>query len=334
MNAYEPFVLSLYGVIAALTTWAIYIFYRRWKLKRGYPVRPLAERLRKTNQNLAGRLGALFTRSTVDDSFLAELEETLLSADVGIESCEKLLDAVRTAPTPAEARSLLHREMITLLSFDAAPRDIEKPYVIVVLGVNGVGKTTTIAKLAYRFQGRGQRVLLAAGDTFRAAAAEQLKAWGRRLGCEVVAQKPGADAASVAFDAVTKAQAKGYDVVLVDTAGRLHTKANLMEELRKLDRVINKAHASAPHDRWLVLDATVGQNGLAQARQFHQELGLTGVIVTKLDGTARGGIVCSVIELGIPVVSIGVGEGMQDLRPFDPHLFVDAIIEPKNALSH
>jgi fused signal recognition particle receptor len=201
------------------------------------------------------------------------------------------------------------------------------PRVILVLGVNGVGKTTTIAKLARSFRESGKSVLLVACDTFRAAATEQLKEWGSRVGCEVVAQGEGADAAAVAFDGVSKAGAKGYDVVILDTAGRIHTKSNLMEELRKIDRVIGRALPGAPHDKLLVIDSTVGANGLSQAREFHKALGLTGVIVTKLDGTAKGGVLLAISgELGIPITHIGVGEKMDDLKPFDPAEYVKTIL--------
>jgi fused signal recognition particle receptor len=315
------------SVIAACAAVAVYIVLRRRRrLKSRNKAKPLSEGLASTKRSFAGRLGALFTRSSVDGAFIAELEETLLSADVGVPTCEILLDAVKDAESPSHARELLRSRMVALFTAKDEPSLDRKPHVILVLGVNGVGKTTSIAKLAYRYQTRGKRVLLAAGDTFRAAAIEQLEVWGRRLDCDVVAQKMGGDAASVAFDAVAKARARGHDVVLVDTAGRIHTKHNLMEELGKIDRVIAKAYPGAPHERWLVLDATVGQNGLNQARRFHETLGLTGLIVTKLDGTAKGGIVCAVTELGIPVVSIGVGEGMADLKPFEPRAFVDAIL--------
>lgn len=279
---------------------------------------------------LGRKLKSIFRRSTIDDAFLAELEETLLTADVGAATCERLIGAVRSAKTPDQACDVMRDEMLKL--FKSGERGAgsgergSKPNIILVLGVNGVGKTTTIAKLAHRFQSEGKKVLLVAGDTFRAAAIEQLGVWGERLGCEVVAQKIGADAAAVAFDAVEKSKVKGHDIVLIDTAGRLHTKQNLMEELKKIDRVIGKACPGAPHERWLVIDATVGQNGLNQAREFHQSLGLTGIIVAKLDGTAKGGIICAVAELGVSILSIGVGESLEDLLPFDPHAFVDAIL--------
>jgi len=286
-----------------------------------------------TKDGLGQKLKSLFRRSTVDGEFLAELEETLLTSDVGIATCERLIDAVKTAKTPDQARDVMRDEMMKL--FESKESEVRsqksesntsEPQIILVLGVNGVGKTTTIAKLAHRFKNEGKKVLLVAGDTFRAAAIEQLGIWGERLGCDVVAQKIGADSAAVAFDAVEKARAKGYDMVLVDTAGRMHTKQNLMEELKKIDRVIGKAYPGAPHDRWLVIDATVGQNGLNQAREFHQAMGLTGIIVAKLDGTAKGGIICSVAELGVPIISIGVGESMEDLLPFDAKAFTASVM--------
>jgi fused signal recognition particle receptor len=326
MNITQPFFIAFFSAIAGLLIWMTYLYVRKRRLKKRRRRKPLALGLKNTQKNILGRLVSVFGREKVDDVFLAELEETLILADVGVPTCKRLLKVVRNAETPDQAHELLHQEMVSL--FTAAPPSVEevRPQVILVLGVNGVGKTTTIAKLAYRYQSHGKRVLLAAADTFRAAAVEQIEVWGRRLSCKVVAQKSGADAASVAFDAVAKAKAKGYDVVLVDTAGRLHTKHNLMDELKKIDRVVGKASPGAPHERWMVMDATVGHNGLNQAREFNQALDLTGVIVTKLDGTAKGGIVCAVSELGIPVVSLGVGEGMEDLRPFDAKTYVDAIL--------
>lgn len=318
--------ISIIVVLILIAGFAAYVFLQSRKGRRRNRPRPLSEKLSATHKSLGLRLNNVFARDSIDDEFMAELEKTLLSADVGIKTSERVLDVVSRATSTKDARRLLRKEMTLLLAKSRPDSQVELPRVILVLGVNGVGKTTSIAKLAYRFQGHGQRVLLAACDTFRAAAIEQLQVWGRRLGCDVVAQEIGSDAASVAFDAVSKAKSKGHEIVLIDTAGRLHTKHNLMEELKKIDRVIGKAHAAAPHEKWLVIDASVGQNGLNQAQQFHEALGLTGVIVTKLDGTARGGIVCSIVEMGIPVVSIGVGEGIQDLRPFDAHAFVDAIL--------
>jgi fused signal recognition particle receptor len=211
--------------------------------------------------------------------------------------------------------------------FSAAKNKSVPLRVILLAGVNGVGKTTTAGKIAGLYGRQGKRVVLVAADTFRAAAGEQLALWGRRVGAEVVGHQAGGDPAAVAYDGIVAAQARKADVVLVDTGGRLHTKSNLMDELRKVKRTLGKALPGAPHDVWLILDSTVGQNGLAQARQFHEALGVTGVILTKLDGTAKGGIVLAVAgELGLPVRYIGVGEGMEDLQAFEPEVFVDALL--------
>ncbi len=280
---------------------------------------------------LAGRFSALFTRHAADAAFFSELEGTLIEADVGVPLTARLLESVRKLGTPEAVRARLAGNLRELLERRAEPV-AAKPRVTLILGVNGVGKTTTIAKLARQRQQEGRKVLLVAGDTFRAAALEQLQAWGGRLDCEVVAQGAGADAAAVAFDGVSKAVARGYDDVIIDTAGRLHTKQNLMEELKKVVRVIGRACAGAPHEKLIVIDATVGSNGLVQARQFHETVGLTGAIVTKLDGTARGGVVASIVEeLKIPVTHIGVGEGMEHLRPFDAAGFVKAILGDEGA---
>ena len=268
----------------------------------------------------------LLGRPRMDEGFLSELESTLVCADAGLAVTERLVEAARGERTPADVRHRLTEEMVSMLR-KGARGEGGRPHVILVLGVNGVGKTTTIAKLARAHKGEGRRVLLVACDTFRAAAVEQLQQWGAKLGCEVVAQAQGADAASVAFDGVSKACSRGHDVVIIDTAGRMHTKHNLMEELKKIRRVIGKACPGAPHDRLMVIDATVGQNGLAQARQFHDAVGLTGAIVTKLDSTAKGGFVLAVAgELGVPITHIGLGEGMGDLRDFDARDFVDSIL--------
>jgi len=205
------------------------------------------------------------------------------------------------------------------------PEDVS-PVVILMIGINGVGKTTTIGKLAGFYAQRGKRVVLVPADTFRAAAGEQLEQWGRRVEVDVVKPQPGADPAAVAFDGLAAARARKADIVLVDTAGRLHTKLNLMDELRKIKRTLSKAMPGAPHEVWLVLDATVGQNGLAQARQFHESFGVTGVILTKLDGTAKGGIVFAISVLGLPARYIGIGEGVKDLEPFDPDAFAEALL--------
>jgi fused signal recognition particle receptor len=207
------------------------------------------------------------------------------------------------------------------------PED-RKPFIIMIVGVNGVGKTTTVGKLAYNFKSRGKKVLIGAGDTFRAAANEQLEIWAKRAGVDIIQQQKGSDPGAVAFDTVKSALARDIDVVLIDTAGRLHTKTNLMEELKKVKRVIQKLIPRAPDEIWLVLDATIGQNSIQQARQFHQALGITGLIITKLDGTAKGGVVFAIAnELKIPVKFIGVGENIDDLQPFDPESFIDALFE-------
>jgi len=273
-----------------------------------------------------GRLRRILGGGEAGDELFSELEMALIEADAGVDVTERLLRSARGGRSADEVRRTIADGMMGMLS--AKADGVEgRPKVVLVLGVNGVGKTTTIAKLAQSCREGGKKVLLVACDTFRAAAAEQLKEWGSRVGCDVVSQGEGADAAAVAFDGVNKAKAKGYDVVMIDTAGRLHTKSNLMEELRKIDRVIGRALPGAPHEKILVIDSTVGANGLAQAREFHRALGLTGVIVTKLDGTAKGGVLLAISgELGIPITHIGVGEKMGDLRPFDPAEYVKAIL--------
>ena len=283
--------------------------------------------------NLFQKIRSIFNKDTPDDEFWSELETALIEADVGVDLTGRLIESVRKLKTMSEIRTALAgkiEEIFQIPTEDRTTRHEDQkfvPRVFLILGVNGVGKTTTIAKLAHGFKGEGKKVLLVAADTFRAAAVDQLKIWGERLKLEVVAQGEGADSAAVAFDGVKKGIAKGFDVVIIDTAGRLHTKQNLMEELKKVARVVGKALPGAPHERWLVLDATVGSNGLLQARQFNQDLGLTGVIVAKLDGTAKGGIVISVAdELKIPIVYIGLGEGMGDLKIFDPRLFSTFIV--------
>ncbi len=273
-----------------------------------------------------GSLRRLFGRPDVGEDFFSELEVALIEADAGVDVTERLLRSARGGGSADEIKRTIAEGMMEMLA--VRPGQVEaRPRVVLVLGVNGVGKTTTIAKLAKRYRDGGRRVLLVACDTFRAAAVEQLREWGGRLGCEVVAQAEGADAAAVAFDGVSKARAKGFDVVILDTAGRLHTKSNLMEELKKIDRVIGRALPGAPHEKLLVVDSTVGANGLVQAREFHRALGLTGAIVTKLDGTAKGGVLLAISgELKIPITHIGVGEGMDDLRPFDAREYVRTIL--------
>ncbi len=296
----------------------------------------LRDRLRRTRHNLVSGLAGLFTGRKPDDAALEELESRLLLADVGVEVTtqviQRLTDQVsrqqwRDAPALLQA---LHDELLAILAPCQQPWQpaASRPYVILMVGVNGAGKTTTIGKLAQRLQNQGYSLLLAAGDTFRAAAIEQLQVWGERNRIAVVAQRHGADSASVIYDAIQAGQARGADVVIADTAGRLHTQANLMEELKKIKRVIAKVDAAAPHEVLLVLDASTGQNALNQAVQFHQAVGVTGLILTKLDGTAKGGIVLAIARrLGLPIRFIGVGESIDDLRAFDAAEFVTALLE-------
>jgi len=291
--------------------------------------------LAKTREGLLGALRRLLPGSRkLTPELYEELESALVAADVGIAAATALMGAVQNMVRQSgeadadSVRAVLKRTMIERLRIDgkAAPA-LNSPHVILLVGVNGVGKTATAGKLAGLYGRQGKRVVLVAADTFRAAAGEQLAVWGRRVGAEVVRQQTGGDPAAVAYDGIMAAQARKADVVLVEHAGRLHTKSNLMDELRKVKRTLGKAMPGAPHDVWLILDATVGQNGLAQARQFHAALGVTGVILTKLDGTAKGGIVLAVAgELGLPLRYIGVGEGVEDLQAFDPGTFVDALL--------
>ncbi len=271
---------------------------------------------------------------SVDEEYLEELEMILLSADVGVKTSQQLLNSVRTAwksgdlKTTEEVPAFLKARIGEFLkSLDQGETLIvSKPHVMLVVGVNGVGKTTTIAKLAHYYKGKGEKLILGAGDTFRAAAATQLETWGERTGVEVIRQADGADPAAVAYDTVKAAIARQVDRVIIDTAGRLHTKSNLMEEMKKIERVIRREIPEAPQEVLLVLDGTTGQNGLSQAKEFAAAIPLTGLVVTKLDGTAKGGVVLSISqELGIPVRWIGVGEGMEDLQPFDPAQFLDAL---------
>ena len=294
--------------------------------------------LGKTRSALSEGLATLFLgRKTLDDDLLEELETRLLLADVGVKTTREVLDALtrrvkRKELSDADALyRALKEELTAVLAPSAKPLVIprgDKPFVILMVGVNGAGKTTTVGKLARRLQDEGRSVMLAAGDTFRAAAVEQLQTWGARNNVPVIAQQTGADSASVIFDAVQAAGARGADVLLADTAGRLHVKANLMEELRKIVRVMQKLDTAAPHEVLLVLDAGTGQNGLAQARHFGEAVAVTGIALTKLDGTAKGGIVFAVArELGLPIRFIGVGEAIEDLRPFDATEFVDALFD-------
>ncbi len=294
------------------------------------------ERLAKTRASLSGRLDALFSGGgKVDEDLLEEMEEILITSDLGVEATTELLKKLRkqikrrNLTDPADLKGALGDSLLELLDVGPAPPapPAEGPEVILVVGVNGVGKTTTIGKLARRFILEGKKVLLAAGDTFRAAAGEQLEIWAERVGADIVRHQAGADPSAVVFDALEAAQARGVDVVLVDTAGRLHTKVNLMEELKKVRRVMAKKIPEAPHQTLLVLDATTGQNALSQAKLFNEATPLTGLVLTKLDGTAKGGIVAAVAhQLQRPVLFVGLGEQMDDLKPFDPNAFVEAIL--------
>lgn len=294
----------------------------------------LKEGLTKTRINFTDRIQELVGLSaTIDEDFLEELEMILLSADVGVKTTGKLIGAVRQAAKTKEIRTSEEvipflKNYMTELLVDPGQRTRigAKPTVILVVGVNGVGKTTTIGKLANYFTLFKYKVILAAGDTFRAAAAEQLAIWGERAGADVIRHGEGADPAAVVFDAVKAAVARNADILFIDTAGRLHNKANLMNELEKVHRIIKREIPDAPHETFLVLDATTGQNAISQAKVFLETANVTGVVLTKLDGTAKGGIVVAIKEeLGLPVKWVGVGEGIMDFRPFVPDKFVEAL---------
>jgi len=293
--------------------------------------------LSKTRVGLADGLGSLFLGGKrLDDDLLEDLETRLLMADVGLDATRRILDGLterlgrKDLLTPEVVRAALAEDMTALLAPCEQPLRIDadaRPFVVLVVGINGAGKTTTIGKLAHRLKAEGRNVMLAAGDTFRAAAVEQLQTWGARNDVPVVAQHTGADSASVIYDAVAAGQARGADVVIADTAGRLHTQSNLMQELAKIKRVLAKLDPGAPHEVLLVVDGGTGQNALNQAQQFHQAVGLTGVAITKLDGTAKGGMLFAIAQkLGVPIRFIGVGEGIEDLQPFVAADFVGALL--------
>jgi fused signal recognition particle receptor len=303
----------------------------------------LTEGLRKTREGLFGKVTRILTTSTtIDDALLEQIEEALIGADVGADASTALVDSIRRRvkeeryEDAAGLQRLLRDEIRRQfgapdsgVASDPFALPADRPAVIMVVGINGVGKTTTIGKLAHNHIRRGRSVVIAAADTFRAAANEQLEIWAKRAGAQIVRQAQGSDPAAVAYDAVRSAAARGADVVIVDTAGRLHTKTNLMEELKKIRRVIQKANPAAPHEVLLVLDASTGQNGLRQAKEFGAAVGVTGLVLTKLDGTAKGGIVLAIgREMNIPVRFVGVGEAIDDLQPFDRASFVDAILPP------
>ena len=273
-------------------------------------------------------------RTEIDEALLEKLEEVLIAGDVGLATTQEVLEAVRQQvrrgqlQDAAELKSAVKAQLLNILrqTSDGRPHSVDPPVVILVVGVNGTGKTTTIGKLAYQLGSEGKKVLLCAGDTFRAAAVEQLEIWGQRTGCEVIKQRPGADPSAVLFDALTSAKARHFDCVIADTAGRLHTKVNLMAEMEKMRRTSQRVIPGSPHEVLLILDGTTGQNGLQQARQFTEHAGVTGIVLTKLDGTAKGGVVLAIArELKLPIRYVGVGEQKEDLLPFDPEQFIESL---------
>jgi fused signal recognition particle receptor len=298
-------------------------------------VAALVPGLEPTRSGWVKRLGELFTgKRELDPALLDEIEKVLLTADIGVRTSQKLLSELRESldrhaiKDPAAVWGYLRRRSVEILTMDAPAVDLAAahPFVLLIIGVNGSGKTTTIGKLASKLQAQGRKVLLAAGDTFRAAATEQLEVWGSKVGAPVVRGKEGADPSSVVFEGVKRARSEDIDVVIADTAGRLHTKKNLMEELQKVRRVAGKALEGAPHETWLVIDATSGQNAIVQAQEFTKEMFVTGIVLTKLDGTAKGGVILGIADqLRIPVRYIGVGERVEDLREFEADDFVDAL---------
>ena len=305
---------------------------RRDKVKEG---------LRKSRESWYSRMLQVVQRSHLDEQTWEELEEMLVSVDVGVAAATQLIESTRSkasdrgASDVPDVMAILKAEMVDALTPPGIAPPTEpsagegRPRVVLTVGVNGVGKTTSIAKLAHLYGEQGFRTLLAASDTFRAGAIDQLRTWGDRLGVDVIAHGPGGDPAAIAYDALEAARARGADVVLVDTAGRLHTQLNLMEEMKKIARVLSRLDPQAPHETLLVLDATTGQNGLVQARSFTDAVGCTGVLLAKLDGTARGGVVVAIVrELGVPVRYIGTGEGVEDLAPFDAGEFVEELFSP------
>jgi fused signal recognition particle receptor len=291
--------------------------------------------LSKTREGFVGRIEQVFKTSKIDDTTIDEFEEILITSDMGMEATMEIIENLREEVRAGKVKDyegvkeFLKKEMLKILGLPQ-PFAVyeERPFVVLAVGVNGVGKTTTIGKLAWRLHNEGYSVVLAASDTFRAAAIEQLEIWAERANAQIVRHQSGSDPAAVAYDAITSAKARGTDVVIVDTAGRLHTKFPLMEELKKIKRVINKAMPGAPQETLLVVDATTGQNALRQAKMFNDAIGITGIALTKLDGTAKGGIVFAIKkELNIPVRLIGIGEALDDLRDFIPSEFVDALLE-------
>lgn len=292
--------------------------------------------LAKTRDNFSSRVNGLINSSRIiDEEFYDQLEELLILADVGAKAAESIIDDIKKQvrqqklKAPEQVRILLKDELERVLSKNTASKNMDLyPRIILVVGVNGVGKTTTIGKLAYKFKQDGKRVLLAAADTFRAAATEQLEIWSQRAGVDIVKHEEGSDPAAVVFDAIQSAKAKKADIIICDTAGRLHNKKNLMEELKKINRVIEREYPEAYKEVLLVLDATTGQNAISQARVFKEAVDINGIALTKLDGTAKGGVVIAIAdELSVPVKYIGVGEGIDDLQDFEPQNFVSALLD-------
>jgi fused signal recognition particle receptor len=293
--------------------------------------------IQKTRSGLVDRLeDVLSGKKEIDADLLEELEYTLITADIGVRTVEEILERIRTqvdrklTGDAAEIRNLIREQLLEILRASETPIHVvaAPPAVVMVVGVNGAGKTTTIGKLANRFLGEGRKVLLCAADTFRAAAIEQLEVWAQRAGVDMIRQKTGADPSAVVFDSLQAAKARGVDYVIIDTAGRLHTKENLMAELEKMRRTCQRVLPGSPHEVWLVMDATTGQNGLEQARKFTETSGVTGIILTKLDGTAKGGVVVAIArELNLPIRFIGVGEKIDDLLPFEPEKFVESLFD-------
>lgn len=293
--------------------------------------------IEKTRSGLVDRIeDALAGKKEIDADLLEELEYTLITADLGVQTTQDILERIRQrvdrnmSADAAEVRNLIREQLLEELRASETPIRVvaTPPAVVMIVGVNGAGKTTTIGKLAHRFLGEGRKVLMCAADTFRAAAVEQLEIWAQRAGVEMIRQKTGADPSAVVFDSLQAAKARGVDYVIIDTAGRLHTKENLMAELEKMRRTCQRVVPGSPHEVWLVLDAITGQNGLEQARKFTQSAGVTGIILTKLDGTAKGGIVVAIArELSLPIRFVGVGEKIDDLLPFDPEKFVASLFD-------
>lgn len=289
----------------------------------------------KTREGLAGSLDALLSgKNQISQDLMDELEEVLITSDLGVRTATRILESFRQGAksrdygSPEKVRQYLKDEILETLSAAEQPLAVDaRPFVFMVVGVNGVGKTATIGKLAHYYRGESSKVLFAAADTFRAAATEQLEIWAHRVGAEMIKHPGGRDPSAVAYDAVHAARARSADFLFIDTAGRLHTQAHLMEELKKIKRIVHREMPDAPHEILLVLDATTGQNAISQARLFHEALGVTGLALTKLDGTAKGGVIVAIChDLGIPIRYVGIGEGLDDIQPFDASRFVSALL--------